>query len=329
MKHEDDDDRYLWDKSGPPDPLVQALERKLAPLAYERPPAAESSRFAHLADCVPTGERKRPTIRWPRTFLIAAAIAAVLVGLFALWESLREREARTSYIVRGLEGVDELRAGDRFDVESEEGALVRIASLGEVRLRPGARGRVEEVHARSHRLFLEEGTLTAKISAAPRVFQVGTPAGMTIDLGCEYDLTVDPDGTAHLSVRTGQVAFETAGRKVIVPRNASCDARKDREPNTPVMNDAAPEFIAAVREIEFADEPRPAALSVVLRESRREDSLSLWHLLDARSAAVREAVYESLARTWPQPAGVTREGILSGDERMRASWREIVQRDWR
>ena len=56
----------------------------------------------------------------------------------------------------------------------------------------------------------------------PQVFQVGTPAGWSIDLGCEYDLAVDDGGAALLEVRTGRVAFRAAGREVIVPRGFGC-----------------------------------------------------------------------------------------------------------
>jgi hypothetical protein len=261
--------------------------------------------------------------------VIAAAIAASLVVALVVWQSRFVNGRSDSYLVRGIEGLGSLSAGDGFDIAAGSDAVLRIASIGEVTLKPGARGRVDEVGAHSHRLFLERGELHAKIRAAPRVFQIGTPAGITIDLGCEYDLAVDDDGTAHMHVRTGQVAFETKGRKVIVPKGASCDAKKDDVPNTPVMNDAPAAFVAAVRAVEFADEPAESDVRTVLEFDRREDSVSLWHLLDARSTRLREAVYDRLARTWPQPQGVTREGILAGDPAMRAAWRELVQRDWR
>ena len=51
-------------------------------------------------------------------------------------------------------------------------------------------------------------TSTRFIWAPPSEFVVDTPSARAVDLGCQYDLTVDARGDGYLSVQTGWVAFQ-------------------------------------------------------------------------------------------------------------------------
>ena len=296
-------EEYLWDRSGPVDPLVQRLEHVLRP------------------------HRHRPRRRPPAKRKWALAAAAVIALAVFVPQLFREERC---YAVDGLSGVRHVRAGDAFEVGPDAGAVLEVASLGNVVLQPGARGRVVDCGERRHELFLEEGSLHATIQAEERVFQVGTPAGMSIDLGCEYDLTVDAEGNATLHVLSGRVAFDSQGREVVVPARASCRVEKGRVPGTPVQDDAAEAFRRAVGRVEFAseDELDLDALEVVASVDRRDDSLSLVHLLEAPSRTVRGRVFDRLARMYQAPPGVTREGILAGELDGVSEWRAVMTRDW-
>lgn len=301
-EHDQDPQSYLWSKSGPPDPQIERLERLLG-------------RFAH-APHAPSPAASR------RVWLAVAALAVAALGT---WLALAREEG--GYALRGVEGLSSLGVGDELVAHSD--AELDLGELGEVRIAKGSRVRVLARDAELSKLFLERGRLSASVIARPRHFQIGTPAGLSVDLGCEYDLEVDETGSTTLAVRTGRVAFETEGRKVLVPRNASCRALPGRGPDTPLFAGAAPDFVAAVRAVEFDGRPDEAAIARLIELDRREDSLSLFHLLDAPSRDLRGRLFDRLATVYPVPPGVTREGIVAGDERMRASWRAELEVDWR
>ena len=61
-------------------------------------------------------------------------------------------------------------------------------------------------------------------------------------------------------------------------------------------------------------------LGILLVDARKNDALTLWHLLSRVSDAARPGVYDRLAVLAPPPAGVTREGILRLDRQMLDSW---------
>ena len=322
MSTEERDDEYLWSKRGAPDPEVERLERLLG--RYAEPAATAPNSLAgerDLADRAREATSHRASHAW-RPWLAAAAIVVVALGA---WKLLASNGG--GYEVRGVAGTRSLDVGESLDASAD--AELDLGALGEVRVVKGSRLRVVERGDELHKLYLERGAISASIFAAPRRFQIDTPAGLSVDLGCEYDLVVDDAGATTLSVRTGRVAFETDGRKVLVPHGASCHAVPGRGPDTPVFHDAELEFVAAVRAVEFASEPDEASIARVTELDRREDSLSLYHLLDAPSRELRGRIFDRLAQVYPQPNDVTREGIVAGDERMRASWLAELEADWR
>jgi hypothetical protein len=93
-------------------------------------------------------------------------------------------------------------------------------------------------------------------------------------------------------------------------------------PGTPYYEDASPLLQRALAEIDFGSDPaaRAAALATVTAQARRRDALSLWHLLTRALPDERRGIYDRLAALVPPPAGVTPEGIVTGDQEMLDAW---------
>jgi hypothetical protein len=255
----------------------------------------------------------------PLGVLAAAALVLVLAQL----------RAPAGYVVTG--GDVGFAAVGTTLVAGEDLSL-DIASLGDVRLAAGTRVQVRAAGAERHELFVEEGSLHAFIIAAPRVFQVGSPAGLTIDLGCEYELDVQRDGTTHLSVRTGQVAFGADGREVYVPAGASCTAYPGGRISPPVFDDARDEFKALVAAAASGDllAMKTGASALVEIESH-DEGLPLFALLTdpGLPAWIKEQIFEKLARGFDRPDGVTKEAVLAGDAAQVNAWIEESKHYWR
>ena len=216
--------------------------------------------------------------------------------------------------------------GDRIDCHSP----IDGRKLGSVTLEPGTRLRVRRIAEHRHALALDEGELHARILAPARVFQVDTPAGEAVDLGCAYRLRVAPDGSSELSVLEGRVAFEYDGRSVFVPAGASCASVPGRGPDAPRFRDAPRKLVALLERLEFEPDPEPAAVRALVElVERREDALTLFHLLDARSPLLRKAALDRIAQLTRLPEGTTPEGLLGGDAGMRLQLREVLEPWWR
>jgi hypothetical protein len=203
--------------------------------------------------------------------------------------------------------------------------------VGEVRVGPDSRLRVVESTKDEQRLDLQHGTIHALIWAPPKQFIVDTPSSKTIDLGCQYTLHVAPDGSGHLEVETGWVAFQWKNLESFIPAGAACVTSAGRGPGTPYFDDAPAELRVALERFDTSSDPK--ALRTVLISARRRDALTLWHLLSRTEGTARGEVFDRLAELIHVPAQVTKEKIVSGDQSaINAAWNALELGDtgwWR
>lgn len=299
---------YLWDRSGPPDAEIARLERALAAYAY------------------------RPA-RPRRVFTLAAGLAAAASIALVAGAAYVAHE-RSGWGVEAIAGTPRvsgepvssparLHVGDDLVTDAASRARLGVGDLGEVEVSPNSRLRLLRARLGEHRMVLQEGEIHATIWAPPRRFYVNTPSATTVDLGCAYTLRVDPDGSGHVAVEHGWVAFEYAGREAFIPEQAVCETRPGAGPGTPHYADAPDALSSGLSILDFSptgNVNRAAAFDAVLATARPRDAFTLWHLLSRAAPAERARVYERLAAFVPPPPGVTRDAVLRGDRAALDAW---------
>ncbi len=284
---------YLWDRSGPSDPEVESLERTLAGLRYRKPPDRRLPSTARLS---------------PRNYLAIAA--SILLAAMAWRLQPAAPSLSTSWAMSG--STQRLVAGQRLTTGNSPVTL-EAADFGEIEVQPHSDLSVLESAAGRQRMTLERGGLHAFIWAPPRQFVVETPSARAIDLGCEYNLTVDRSGNGFVTVLTGWVAFQFRTDESFIPAGAACRTSKRTGPGVPFFQDASARFTASLEE--FEGNGSTEALARVLAESRTKDGLSLWHLLSRVHGEQRREVFERFAQLVTLPAAVKPERVLAGDAR--------------
>jgi len=321
-------DDYLWDGSGEPDPEIQRLEKLLGRFRHHGP-APELPARPSLWDRL----RMRP---WFPELALVTAMALVAVaswlavrrpphpapaGSPAAWAVARIAGAPTIASQR-IGETGRLGVGQWLETDASSRALINVGGVGEVQVDPHTRLRL--VDARSaHRLALQRGTIHAMIWAPPGQFVVDTPSAVAVDLGCAYTLQVDDQGAGLLRVTFGWVGFKLKERESFIPEGAVCATRTGSGPGTPYYEDASKAFQSALEKLDFepgSAEDRAEELGAVLKQARKRDALSIWHLLARLEGNQRERAYVCLVALVPPPQGVTREGILRGDRQMRDLW---------
>jgi ferric-dicitrate binding protein FerR (iron transport regulator) len=145
----------------------------------------------------------------------AAVLILTVFGVWAWWrphqesplEKDRTREeiawvinAQNCQWAENLAPAGDMQAGKMLSLER---------GLVEIHLQKGARivmegpAHIEIVSANSVRM--RRGKLTAKVPDAAKGFQVFTPKGRVVDLGTEFAMAVDEDGTTDVYVYAGKV----------------------------------------------------------------------------------------------------------------------------
>jgi hypothetical protein len=69
-------------------------------------------------------------------------------------------------------------------------------------------------------------------------------------------------------------------------------------------------------------------VEAVLAAADSQSTITLWHLLQRETPAVRERIYQRLAHLSPPPATVTRERVIRGESGALQRWRTDLQRSW-
>jgi len=304
-------EEYLWDRSGPPDPEIERLERTLGPLRYgHRGTVYEADGFRETP--------RRPRIWW-------AAAAAVALAAAGLSQLAAPGARNTGWQVTGLEGA--ARMGDRsaaVSMQVRSGQVLRTAGGSQISLEADDVGKIDlgpdsELRAATGRkVLLQRGTLHAFIWAPPREFVVDTPGARAVDLGCEYTLNVDDAGNGLLKVSLGWVAFQFGDHESFIPAGAECVTHKRTGPGIPYYEDSSDGFRTALSDLERGDgattgQAPGAALDRILAAARPRDGLTLWHLLTRVPERERGAVFDRFAQLATLPPEVSRTGVLRKD----------------
>jgi hypothetical protein len=324
---------YLWDGSGEPDPEIQRLEALLGKYRHDGPAPA-------FPEIIPN---RRSTFFRLRMRLIPAlvtttvALLAIGVVIFLVhgknphplavagWDVSRlagtPRIGRN--VITGDEGLSRLGVGDVLETDDQSRANLQAEGIGQIEMEPSTRLRLLAMGKGLKRIALDRGTIHTFIWAPPGQFVVDTPSAVTVDLGCAYTLQVDDSGGGIVRTSMGWVGFKLNGHESFIPAGAACATRPKVGPGTPYFEDAPVEFRAALARFDFEDrtsQQRAEDLAIVLAQSRKRDSLTLWHLLARVDEGQRMLVYDRLHRLAPSPAGVTEDGILRLDQPMLDLW---------
>jgi hypothetical protein len=279
-------DDYLWDKRGDPDAEVQKLEALLGRYR-SRAAMPDFKRVAVL--------RRRPI--WPFAIAATLIVCAILAAIRFYTPANRWRVTKESGIADVPHSI--LRAGDV--VRTERGSVrLQSPSVGTIDLGANTTVRLIENRRRRHRLALAAGTIHAKTTSQPGVFVIDTPKARAIDLGCEYTLTIAPDGRGELHVIAGWVDLTHGYLQSLVPQGASASIEADGSLTVPVFDDASPAFHTAMRNHD---------MRTIVALARTRDAFTLLNLFQTATADECGMLYDRLNQLVPAPPSITRDSV--------------------
>lgn len=314
----------------PEDFLPEDVDGSLKAFAEELQQDLQSEAWQGWQNGAPALPARKQARAW-RPLAVAAALLLAL-GFLRPWAA----DEQPGYLAELTSAANDpagkaskrlLRRGESIETGPGQSAQIEVAELGQLTLDANSLLRVGDASEidGEHYLRLERGAVTASIFASPRIFQLGTPGGIAVDLGCVYRAEIEADGQTRISVTAGAVSLEAMGSKVYVPQNASVWARVGAGPGTPIQDAADPEFRRIVREID-ADAASEFGTEVFLELvdcARAEDSLSIWHLMDRAQGSERFMYAKLLDHLVPMPEGFEPEDCVRAGSPGFAAWRAL------
>lgn len=294
---------------------------------------------------IQAGAERRPPRRIAPWAVAAAAVLAVVGGTVTgvVWQ-YRAPASWAVWRLAGTPAVDgvplreagTLRTGDWLETGPDARAHLEVGGIGTAQVGPGSRVRLERDGFAARRLLLERGSLSAVITAPPRLFFVRTPATLATDLGCAYTLAVDDAGTSRLHVTAGWVELSEGDARSIVPAGMVAVVETGRRPGTPYAEDfpdSARAALARLDEGQGSEADLSLVLAAVARTTdhvtyRQRGGITLWHLVQRLAGAQQQRVIRRLAELSPPPDGVTMEGIAALERPMLERWRRDLNPMW-
>lgn len=318
MRAPSNDDRidaYLWDPAAPAVDEVRGVETALAPLRFD-------PQRRQLA--VPARARQpRRSRRWVYGLAAAAATVLIAATLFMRWRS-QWPDGQPWVISAGPTAAPQrLAVGPPLVLSGSDEARILVARIGTMSVKGGARLTLQSTGGSRHRVVLDRGSLHVRVWAPPGSINIQTPAGEVIDLGCEFELSVDAAGSSGVRVRSGWVLIANALGETLVPAGAASEMRSDRRPGAPVFTDAPSAFAAAVRAFEADAGGGPAHIDAIVANARARDVLTLLVLVERRATG-SDRFAERAAVLAPPPVGVSLASVVRGEAGALDRWRESL-----
>jgi len=318
---EPDSNRYLWDKSGTPDPELQRWEQLLGRFSRKAPELSFPARDSRISN------------RW--YYWLGAAACLLLAAGAALrmaWQPGPEWKVVTlsgTPLIdsRPIASQGRIGVGELLETDKLSRAKLRLGLMGVVEVEPNTRVRLIATRAGRHRIALQNGTISARLWAPPGTLSVETPSATAFDLGCAFTIHVDETGSGLVRVTSGWVQFQLDDQKALVPAGAAALTRPGVGPGTPFFEDSSGAFQSALERLDFGGTGYrdTGALAVVLSEARARDVLSLLSLFPRLPASERGMLFDRASQLVPAPAGLTREDAIEGTNilRMDAWWKKL------
>jgi hypothetical protein len=204
-------------------------------------------------------------------------------------------------------------------IDTKEPVTLALArELGVVEVSAASRVRVQRVAQDEQRLELASGRLHAVVNAPPRLFVVDTPSSTAVDLGCEYTLEVQADGSSRLDVSSGTVVLEGGGRTTTVLEGMWAVSRPGMAPQVAIDLHATPAFVSAVQR--WSDTRRDdELLGLVLAQAGKRDAVTLWQLRGRSERVAHEQIDARIRELLAVPASAPDESVWKACDAARAS----------
>lgn len=314
-------DDPLWNPDAPADADLAAIQRQLAPLGW---------RTRHRDVPRIPARRRRPG-RW-LGWAAAASVALLVASALQFRLAWREGDAwSVTQEEAGQATAWHWQPGESFATAPGQTASVAVARIGRLELSPDTRVRLLRTGPGRHRVALEHGHVRARIWAPPGFFGIATGAAEVVDLGCDFDVWRDADGSGRLQVRSGWVSYRVGDQDVLVPEGHGLDIADDVA-STPLRLDATAGLRRAVQALDAAqdaaarDEVLAPLADAVARSARDSDAFTLLSLMTRHPTLADTELYPRLAvalRVGEIPDG-HRQAWRTGDQAaIDAWWRKL------
>jgi len=175
----------------------------------------------------------------------------------------------------------------------------------------------------NNEIKLDKGQIRKFEGDASNVLRVLTPLATFTELykGGAFRLNVEDNGICKLTVESGWVIVNIKEFDSYVPKNFGCLITRGKYA-IPYPEDSSPQLISLLENFTGINDP---SIGTILSLITKNESLSLWHILQLVSSENRFIVFDRLNDFISAPSDVTKEGIQALNKDMILQWRREIE----
>ena len=216
--------------------------------------------------------------------------------------------------------------GDSFNAEStietdeNSSVTVTIPEMGRLLIDNSS---IVSRTKNNNEITVDKGQIRKLEGDASNVFTVLTPLAKFTELykGGAFKLNVEDNGACKLNVESGWVMVNIKEFDSYVPKSFNCLITRGKYA-IPYPEDSSPQLISLLENFTGINDP---SIGTILSLITRNESLSLWHILQLVSSENRFLVFDKLNEFVPIPSSVTKEGIQALNKTMLLDWRQEIE----
>lgn len=269
---------YLWDRSGPSDPVVSDLERVLEGARHRGTPPARIPAI-------------RPVRRWAWVALAAAVVIVVALGAY-LARPKPPTRGEPTWTIAGAGGPvpggrvfrESAPGGERSGLEffAVDNSELQSVQGGRVTAEAGSTVRVFDLGTNAQRVALASGAVFTQPSKSALPIEIETPWGIaSVRPGTSARVRVTREG-GEVEVKDGRVDFGGPGMSPRVPGGCVASLGPGGGVGLPYRSGASPEFRDVVRKLESIGDAAVLArlLPSLLKDADpRLEGVTFWNLM--------------------------------------------------
>jgi hypothetical protein len=225
-----------------------------------------------------------------------------------------------SVLVNGKPNASErIDEGESLVTEAMSKAVINVPNTGRIEVGQNSFIILLKAKDGSNRIKILNGGITINNSATIPSLAIEVNNSVVYDRGGTFNIIMDENGDAKVSVEFGFVEIEQKGRSYFVDEGHICELRNSFHPGTPFKIDAPEEIKSAIKKLDYENGGDSTAVEIISKATIA-DALTLLAMIPRVSEQIRETLFNKISSYYLPPKGVDLEGIKKLDKSMLELW---------
>ncbi len=228
-------------------------------------------------------------------------------------------------IINGRESSSgKLEQGESLTADMHSHITLHIPDAGRVELQPNSSVMLEKAKDGDNIVKINYGDVKIISTAAMPSLKINLANSVVIDRAGTFYVSVDNDRNARVKLESGFVEINYNDTTTFVKEGFTCDIKYNYRPGIPSRAEAPDTLKREVEKFDYFN-GKEESVKKIISLAKDYDMLTLLAMIPFVPQQQREMLFQAVVNYFPPPPGVTRLGIVNGNDEMLYKWWEDIE----